>query len=297
MTDTGMVIVGAGEAGARAAGALREAGYGGPVTLVGDEPHGPYERPPLSKAAMTGALDPAPTVILDAARLAALGIVHLAGVRASRIDTAAHVLHLDDGRSLPYAKLLVATGAAPRRLPTPGATSDNVLYLRTFTDALAMRGRLRPGTHLVVIGGGFIGLEIAASAIARGCAVTLVEMAPRILMRGVPAAIADRVQARHAAAGVAFRTGIAITRIERRDGAETVVLADGSEFVCDAIVAGIGAVPETGLAEASGARARERRQGRCPARRERARRLRGRRLLLLPASALRRAEAPSRSLA
>ena len=252
MTEAGMVIVGAGEAGARAAGALREAGFAGPVTLVGDEAHGPYERPPLSKAAMTGTAEPVPTIILDAAKLEALGIAHLSGVGASRIDAAEHLLRLADGRSLPYAKLLIATGAGPRRLPTPGATPDNVLYLRTFSDALAMRERLRPGIRLAVIGGGFIGLEMAASAISRGCAVTLIEMAPRILMRGVPAMVAERVRARHETAGVVFRLGTAITRIERRAGAEAVVMADGSEVACDAIVAGIGAVPETGLAEASG---------------------------------------------
>lgn len=252
MSEPGMVIVGAGEAGARAASALREQGFGGSVTLVGDEAHGPYERPPLSKAIMTAESVEVPPFILDEARLAAQSITHVAQVRAVRIDTMAHVVLLDDGRIQPYAKLLVATGAGPRHLPTPGATADNVLYLRTFADALTMRHRLRPGSRLVVIGGGFIGLEIAASAIGRGCAVTLIEMAPRILMRGVPKEVADRVMARHEAAGVVFRVGVGIHRIERRGEDEAILLADGDKIACDAIIAGIGAVPETALAAASG---------------------------------------------
>ncbi len=252
MGEAGMVIVGAGEAGARAASALRERGYAGPVTLVGEEAHRPYERPPLSKRMMTAETAEAPPFILDEARLAAQDIAHLAGRRATRVDGEAHRAYLDDGRVLGFDKLLIATGAGPRKLPTPGAGSDNVLYLRTFADALALRERLGRGRRLAIIGGGFIGLEIAASAVARGCSVTLVEMAPRILMRGVPREVAERVKARHEAAGVIFRIGAGIERIERRREDEAVILADGSVVACDAVIAGIGAVPETALAQASG---------------------------------------------
>lgn len=252
MTTPGMVIVGAGEAGARAASRLREAGYAGPVILIGDEAHGPYERPPLSKAVMTAAGEATPAFILDEAKLAVQAITHLAGVRAERIDRDARRVLLDDGRALAYDKLLIATGAGPRRLPTPGATDANVLYLRTFADALGLRARLRPGSRLVVIGGGFIGLEIAASARARGCGVTLVEMAPRILMRGVPAAVAEHVAERHRAEGVTMRIGVGIERIAHGEQGPVVLLADGSVLEADVVVAGIGAVPETRLAEASG---------------------------------------------
>lgn len=247
-----MVIVGAGEAGARAAGALRERGFPGSITLIGDEPHGPYERPPLSKAVMVADPVERPPFILDEARLAAQSITHLSQVRAARIDVAAHALSLNDGRTIPYTKLLIATGAGPRKLAIPGATPDTVLYLRTFADALAIRETLRPGCRLAVIGGGFIGLEVAASAVGRGCRVTLIEMAPRILMRGAPRQIAERVMARHERAGVAFRLGVGIERIAREEGGDAVLLADGSRVDCDAIVAGIGAVPDTALAEASG---------------------------------------------
>ena len=249
----GMVIVGAGEAGARAAGSLRERGFTGPVTLVGDEAHGPYERPTLSKAVMTAEDGAgAPPFIFDDAKLAAQGIAHLAGARAEGIDRAERRLTLDDGRTLPYAKLLIATGAGPRRLATPGAGDAPVLYLRTFADALALRARLRPGRRLVVIGGGFIGLEIAASAVRRGCSVTIVEAAERILKRGVPVEVAERVADRHRAAGVTLRTGTAIARILRDGEGAAVVLGDGAVIACDAVVAGIGAVPETDLAAATG---------------------------------------------
>jgi 3-phenylpropionate/trans-cinnamate dioxygenase ferredoxin reductase component len=252
MSVAGMVIVGAGEAGARAATSLRERGFTGPITLIGEETHLPYERPPLSKHAMTSEAEPEAAFILDEARLAAQGILHIAGAAVSAIDRASHEVSLDDGRSIPYAKLLLATGARPRRLTVPGAGPENVLYLRTFSDALAMRARLVPATRLVVIGGGFIGLEIAASALERGCTVTVVEMAPRILGRAVPAEIAAVVAERHAQAGIEIITGIGLTLIAREGDVEVVTLADGRRLVCDTIIAGVGAIPETSLAEAAG---------------------------------------------
>jgi 3-phenylpropionate/trans-cinnamate dioxygenase ferredoxin reductase subunit len=245
MADPGMVIVGAGEAGARAATALREEGWDGPVTLIGGEVHPPYERPPLSKAALLAEVEPVATTVLDHDRAAALGIELVLGTEVTAIDRAARAVTLADGRALPYSRLLLATGARPRRLTLPG--HEQVLYLRRFDDALALRPLLRPGVRLAIIGGGFIGLELAAAAAARGCAVTLVEALPRILMRGVPAEITAVIADRHRAAGIDLRTGIGINRI---DGA--VVLADGSRIAADAVIAGIGAVPETALAEAAG---------------------------------------------
>ncbi len=251
MTDpAGMVIVGAGEAGARAARALREHGWDGAITLIGEEACEPYERPPLSKAVMTAAGEPPVAVILGAARIAEARIAFLHDTRATGIDREARQVVLADGRTVPYGKLLLATGARPRRLTVPGA--DSALYLRNITDALALRTRLRPGAHLAVIGGGFIGLEIAASATVRGCRVTLVEAAPRILMRGVPTEIAARVAARHHAAGVALHVGTGIAALRDLPEGHAVVLADGTEIVCDGVIAGVGAVPETALAAACG---------------------------------------------
>jgi len=247
MAGPGMVIVGAGEAGARAAAALREEGWGGPVTLIGAEIHPPYERPPLSKAALLAEAEPAAATVLDRGRAAALGIDLVLGAEVTAINRPARTVTLADGRSLPYARLLLATGARPRRLAVPG--HERALYLRRFDDALALRPWLRPGVRLAIIGGGFIGLELAAAATARGCAVTVIEALPRILMRGVPAELAVVIADRHRAAGVDLRTGVGVERIAP-DGA--VVLADGGRVAADAVIAGIGAVPEAALAEAAG---------------------------------------------
>jgi 3-phenylpropionate/trans-cinnamate dioxygenase ferredoxin reductase subunit len=241
----GMVIVGAGEAGARAAMALREHGFAGGIVLIGEEGTAPYERPPLSKAVMTVAEEPSATVIATHDKLAASGVAFRHDM-VERIDRAAAAVVCASGERVPYEKLLLATGARPRRLPIAGA--GHALYLRTFADALALRARLRPGAHLVVVGGGFIGLEVAASAVARGCRVTVLEAGPRILMRGVPAEIAAHVAALHRDAGVDLRTGVVIAGFE----ADRVVLADGDAIACDGIVVGVGAVPETSLAAAAG---------------------------------------------
>ena len=239
-----MVIVGAGEAGARAALAFREEGYTGEVVLIGEEPHPAYERPPLSKAILTQEAEP---IVANGDRLEAVGVRCVAGVRADRIDRAGRRVALSDGTQVPYERLLIATGARARVLTIPGA--EQALSLRSFADALALRARLPTGAHLAVIGGGFIGLEVAASAVARGCRVTLVEAGPRLLGRGVPAEIAARVAARHRAAGVDIRTGVGIVRI---DPGPVVALADGTQIACDGVVAGIGATPEVALAQECG---------------------------------------------
>ena len=246
MTVAGMVIVGAGEAGTRAAFSLREAGYPGAVTLIGGEAHAPYERPPLSKAALVGDDHPEATWIATEQRLADAQVEFRHGCHATSISRGERVVRCDAGRALPYARLLLATGARPRRLDLPGA--DAALYLRSLSDARALWARLRPHAHLVVVGGGFIGLEVAASAIARGCRVTLLEAGPRVLGRGVPEPIAARVAARHVSAGVDLRVGVAIARFDDH----VVVLADGSEIACDCIVAGVGAAPDVELAAQAG---------------------------------------------
>jgi 3-phenylpropionate/trans-cinnamate dioxygenase ferredoxin reductase subunit len=247
-----MVIVGAGEAGGRAALTLREAGYDGGVTLIGEEPHFPYERPPLSKAVMTGAGEPSPTHILDDERCREFGIIHLASARVEVIERAAHRVRLSDGRDLPYERLLIATGARARPLAIPGG--EHALTLRTFADALALRARLPSGARIVMIGGGVIGLEVTASARVRGAEVTLIEAAPRLLSRGVPAEIAERVRERHAREGVVIRLGRGVERIETAAGGLSVILVGGEELDCDAVIAGIGAFPETSLAASAGLR-------------------------------------------
>ncbi len=247
-----MVIVGAGECGARAALTLREQGWDGGVTLIGEETLPPYERPPLSKAVMVIDPEPAPAhpLTVESAREKRIDLI--CGLRVTQIDRGAHDIVLSDGRRIRYAKLLLTTGAQPRRLSVEGAGPDTVHYLRSFADAQSLRAKLLPGTRLCVIGGGFIGLELAASATKRNCQVTVLEAAPRILMRGVPTPLAALIQRRHEQAGVAFRTGVGIARIAADKDGKRVVLADGSSIECDVIIAGIGAVPDTALAESAG---------------------------------------------
>lgn len=250
MSQAGMVIVGAGEAGARAAMALRETGWTGPVTLIGEEEFAPYERPPLSKAAITDAAEPAPTTICDAPRLQEAGVVFVAGSAATEIDRGAHDVGLADGRRIAYDRLLLATGARARRLPIEDA--GRVLYLRSFADSATLRARFRPGVRVAVIGGGFIGLELAASAVARGCTVTVIELAPRLMGRAVPEAIAETLAERHRSAGVRLLCGVAVARVESAGEASRVVLGDGDTVEGDVVVAGVGAVPDTALAQAAG---------------------------------------------
>ncbi len=244
-----MVIVGAGQCGARAAMALREIGWTGPITLIGEESEAPYERPPLSKRAMTAAEAPAPATIYEPAHLAEAGITFLGGVAATGINRESHEVVLADGWRISYARLLIATGARARRLQIVGA--ERVLYLRRFSDAVTVHKRIRPGARIGIIGGGFIGLELAGSLSGRGCAVTVVELSPRLMGRGVPAEIADLVATRHRAAGVTFILGASVLRIEAVGDGSRIVLDGGPEVECDVVIAGVGAVPDTTLAESA----------------------------------------------
>jgi 3-phenylpropionate/trans-cinnamate dioxygenase ferredoxin reductase component len=249
MAQAGMVIVGAGQAGARAALTLRERGWTGPVTLIGEEAFLPYERPPLSKALVLADEEPAPKTIIDAARLGELDIAHLAR-RAQAIDREAAEVVCDDGQRVPYHRLLLALGARARRLELPGA--EQAHYVRTFEDAVALRPQLQAGRRVAIIGGGYLGLELAASAAGRGCIVTVIELAPRLLSRDVPAAIADAVAARHLAAGVTFILESTVERIEKHPNGAVVALADREHIACDLVIASVGAVPDTALAGHSG---------------------------------------------
>ncbi|MET2829512.1 NAD(P)/FAD-dependent oxidoreductase [Mesorhizobium shangrilense] len=246
----GMVIIGAGECGGRAALALRDLGYEGPVTLVGDEPHLPYERPPLSKDAMVGDA-PAIKAIVSDEMLAKRSIRHIHTIQAVAIDRAAHTVRLSDGSVLAYDKLLLATGSTPRKLPMPGLGSRCV-YLRTFADALAIRAHLKSGNRIAIVGGGFIGLELAAAARKLGADVNVIEAQPRILMRGVPAEIAEIIHQAHVAEGVDIVCGDGIAAI-LDDGAQVrISLTGGRDVVADLAVIGIGAVPVTALAAEAG---------------------------------------------
>ncbi len=246
MTDASMVIVGGGKAGARAAIAFRENAWKGPVTLISDEALAPYDRPPLSKAAIMEEAEPQPTYLLDEGMMASLEVNFLRGNAATAIDRKAKTVVLADGKKIPYDRLLIATGAEPRRLSQAGA--ERALLLRDLADSIRIRSEFISGKGVAIIGGGFIGLELAASAAKRGCRVTIIEAQPRILMRGVPPEIAARIAARHAEAGVAILTSAVITEI----GPDRVLLSDGRQIPADILIAGIGAAPRVKLAESAG---------------------------------------------
>lgn len=248
--DQATVIIGAGECGARAAFALRENGHRGPITLIGTEALHPYERPPLSKHALAG--DAMPTHVAPRERFEEHNIELLTGVSAVALDPQAKMVELSSRATILFDVALIATGASPRRLPFMPQASQRIVTLRTFEDALEIRRSLGEGRHIAIVGGGFIGLELAASARKAGTKVTLVEGLPRVLSRGVPAVIAERIASRHTAEGVDLRCGISIAGIEETADQATVVLADGQGISADLVIVGIGAAPNVALAEAAG---------------------------------------------
>ncbi|MBF6029193.1 FAD-dependent oxidoreductase [Pseudomonas sp. P115] len=240
-----LIIVGAGHAGGRAALTLREEGYTGRLILIGDEPHLPYERPPLSKGLLQGTADLAGYSLFDNDRLTELGIEHIGANPVTRLEPHQHRLQLADGQWLPYAGLLLATGGRARRLPQQHA---NVLYLRTHDEALALRSALKPGTRLVVVGGGFIGLEVAATARGLGCEVTVLEAGPRLAGRVLAPVISQALLDLHREQGVDVRLNVALESIQ----ADAVLLVDGQRLPCDLVVVGIGMQPNIELATAAG---------------------------------------------
>lgn len=244
-----VVIVGASHAGVQAAQSLRQGGWSGPITLLSAEDRLPYQRPDLSKAFLTEDRPDAP-LLKGLPFYEANDIALKLNCRVTAIDRALRRVHTDSGETLGYDRLILATGATPRRL---SAAAENIHVLRDLTDARALRKALRPGQRIAVIGGGFIGLEVAAAARKTGAGVILFEAAPRCLARALPAVATEVLLARHRAEGVELR--LACGPVEAvLDGtrARALRLADGREIRCDAVVAGIGCTAETGLAQAAG---------------------------------------------
>jgi 3-phenylpropionate/trans-cinnamate dioxygenase ferredoxin reductase component len=250
--DARMVIVGAGLAGARASAELREAGFDGPITLIAAEPHAPYDRPPLSKAVLLKEKAPGDCALFGATFFSDHPIDLKLATDAAVIDRAGHAVQLDNGERIGYSRLLLATGASPRTLDVSGSTLPGVVTLRTVDDARHLATRITSGQRIAIVGGGFIGLEVAASAVAAGCAVTVIEAGKRLLMRAVPQEIAARIEARHRNAGVQFRFGAQVAAIAGTDAAAEVCLAGGEAIRCNTVVVGIGAAPRTALALAAG---------------------------------------------
>ncbi|WP_321814849.1 MULTISPECIES: NAD(P)/FAD-dependent oxidoreductase [unclassified Paraburkholderia] len=251
-TERVMTIVGAGHAGGRAAQTLREAGWTGGIAMIGAERHLPYERPPLSKGLLTGEREAQQCQLRAPHAWRDDRIEHVVG-KVQAIDPQARTLQLANGRSVGYEALLLATGGHLRRLSIPGAQLEGVVGLRTLDDAAALAPRFEEQARVVVIGGGFIGLEVAASARARGCRVCVVEGAARLLGRCVPAAIAAQVQALHERHGVRVVLEVSPVSITRSDdGALAVLLDSGEVLEADTVVVGIGIEPADELAREAG---------------------------------------------
>jgi len=251
------VIVGGGLAGATAARTLREEGFAGPILLIGEEPHPPYERPPLSKAYLTGGSDRDSLAVHPADWYSEHDVTLLTGVRVTAIDRSAHAVLTADGMRLRYAKLLLATGSTPRPLPVPGADLDGVLSLRTIADAERLAPRLVADADVVVIGGGWIGLEVAAAARQRGARVTVVETTTLPLQRVLGREAAQVFADLHVAHGVHLLTGRSVRELRGHGRVESVVLTDGTALRADLVVVGIGVWPVVDLAVAAGLAVRD----------------------------------------
>lgn len=253
MTDSRIVVVGAGLAGAKTVEGLRANGHTGPIVLIGAERHLPYERPPLSKGFLAGKDDRDSFTVHDQQWYDDNSVELHLGVEATRIDRDAKEVELSDGSRVGYDQLVLATGSRPRHLDIPGGDARGVLYLRSVDDSQALDAALREATNVVLIGAGWIGLEVAANARERGVAVSVLEMAPLPLLRVLGPELAQMFADLHRDHGVDFHFGARIERLEVTDGAVSgVELADGTRLPADAVVIGVGVLPNIELAKDAG---------------------------------------------
>jgi 3-phenylpropionate/trans-cinnamate dioxygenase ferredoxin reductase subunit len=246
------IIVGASLAGATAAQTLREQGFAGRIVLIGDETELPYERPPLSKGYLLGTEERAKIYVHEESWYAEHEVQLLLGRRATRLDRAAHEVELDGGERIGYAKLLLATGASPRHLRLPGAELYGVHYLRRVGDSDRLREAIRDGGRIVVVGGGWIGLETAAAAREYGCEVTVIDPQPVPLVAALGSEMGGFFAGLHMRNGVDLRLSHTVTGFRGTERVTGVLTDDGSEFAADAVVVGIGAIPNIELAEQAG---------------------------------------------
>ena len=253
MSDLDVIVVGAGQAGASCVAKLRSLGFEGRITLVGAESHPPYQRPPLSKAYLLGDMTLERLYLRPESFYAEHGIDLRLGTRVSGIDPEAQTVTLD-GDTLSYDDLVLATGSAPRRLPAAlGGDLDRVFTVRDLADVDAMSPLFREGARVLIVGGGYIGLEAAAVAAKRGLKVTLVEMADRILQRVAATETSDVFRELHAGHGVEILEGRGLERLEGAGAVKRAVLDDGTALDVDFVIVGIGIAPETELARTAGA--------------------------------------------
>ena len=253
MAACNYIIVGAGQAGCRAALTIREADCKAKIVLIGAESHPPYERPPLSKGILKGTASPQSVLIKQAQQLAEMQIETHLGQTVDRIDVAKKEVLLKDDSRMHFDKLLLATGSRVRHLRVPGVDLKHVHYLRTLNDCLVLSKSLATCRHLIVVGAGFVGLEVAASARERfGCEVTVVEAGAGVLQRGAPDELRTAIEALHRDNGIRFVFNDGISTFEGEGKIERVVLNSGAILEADCAVIGIGVVPETTLAEQAG---------------------------------------------
>ncbi|MGI5414125.1 NAD(P)/FAD-dependent oxidoreductase [Streptomyces chartreusis] len=254
MSTPRVVIVGAGHAGVQAAGSIRAEGFDGTVVLL-DEHHGlPYQRPPLSKDYLKGD-DPAQRSLLRPQSFFAKNSIDLRlgqDGQVTGVDRGARTLFLASGASLSYDHLVIATGSRNRRLPVPGGDLPSVHQLRTHDDAVGLHGRLRRASKVAVVGGGFVGLEIAASARTLGAQVTVIESLPRLMARSVTEITAAHLADLHRSQGVELLLSTSVTRITDRGGKTALITGSGDEIEADLVVVGIGAEAVTDVAELAG---------------------------------------------
>lgn len=253
MNRSHVVVVGAGHGGASAAATLRQYGFEGAITVIGAEPSLPYQRPPLSKGWLKGHVAHEELLIKPRQAYEQAEITLTLGTNVVGVDRVARTVELDTGKIVQYTDLILATGSAVRRLPVPGADSARVHYLREQSDADSLKQALGPGKRITIIGGGYIGLEVAASAREMGTSVTLVEQNERLLGRVASPEIAAHFRARHEDEGVTFVFGRNVTAIEEGEGSDAVVLLDdGTAVRSDVILVGIGGIANARLAVDAG---------------------------------------------
>ena len=247
-----ILIIGGGQAGAQAVDTLRREGYPGRLVLVSDEPHLPYQRPPLSKKFLSGEMAVDRLLFRHQSFYDEHHVELKLGVRAVALRRADRTVTLSDGEEIVYDRLLLCLGAVSRQLTCPGADLAGVQYLREIADVPAIQAALKPGSRAVVIGGGYIGLETAATARGKGCLVTVLEMADRIMNRVVASNVSAYFEHEHRAQGVHIICNARVVRLEGVERVERVVCADGSTFDADLLVVGVGAVANMQLAMDAG---------------------------------------------
>ena len=247
----GMVIIGAGHAAGQAAASLRQEKYTGPITIIGDEAHLPYQRPPLSKAYLSGSQE-VDRVYLRAERFYQEKEIDLKlSTRAAAIDPDAKAVELEDGSKIDYDKLLISTGSRPRLLSIPGSDLGGIHYLRTIDDVDGIRADMHEGANLVIVGGGYIGLEVAAVGVEQGLNVHVLEMEDRILQRVTTPTMSKYYDELHRGRGVQIHTNTGVTGFSGDAKVQKVMCGD-TEFAADMVIVGIGIVPNIELAEAAG---------------------------------------------